>query len=339
MVFKFVPNGRCPGLYRKETLPLRIPPPKEVLELFNQHRFFFGRFVMKNCIFHLIVTLCVMVIIGCADENHNSALAPDGGPDISTDVMGKQHNELLSLGFENLVSLFGRQNLVNQLAFPRASISEEEVTAGIYKLAYANAAPEQRARAINEAANTLLSRYGQQEMTLEQSENCVQLGRDRAIRNMNGHQTPHKLAWEALKNETQPNNVASYEYFTLWLSTRMDGSTAQEAYQQVLLKYGAPAPDSKLAIFLDVLLHSDAFWSELYPDSDSELSTCAELTALGWKKFFKYVILTVTDAGSASLTGAGYGSVGGPGGAVGGAIVGAIVGGLCSWGANDIIYN
>ena len=98
---------------------------------------------------------------------------------------------------------------------------------------------------------------------------------------------------------------------------------------------GHSAQGSDLAVFFDVMIHSDEFWLDHYGPESFGLEGAAK----SWKKFKRFLCLTAVDGLSGGLAGLGYGSIGGPGGATGGFIVGTIVGGLSSWGANDILFN
>ena len=129
------------------------------------------------------------------------------------------------------------------------------------------------------------------------------------------------------------SGMLSREFFDRYIQIRYDnflaGVDARTSYAQVCSELGTPLSGTELEVVFDVMLASEDFWSERYPD--------AWAPDKGWRKVFAAIACAAVDAGSGFLAGAGYGALGGPGGSAVGGAVGTVVGVCASWGAGVVL--
>ncbi len=195
---------------------------------------------------------------------------------------------------------------------------------------------EQEFAIVFATANQMLTRYGLAPMTRAQARRIVDNGRRRMEEMIAAGDRPDSYVQEVFKEDASglKGGATSYEFFMRYFRERQvafqKGLDALEAYHRVCDALGAPVAGSNLAMFCDVLVHSDAFWLDHFGPAWLGHGSAAK----GWKKLLRIICTSVADAGGGMLTGAGYGALAGPGGVIGGAVAGGIVGGLASYGAS-----
>lgn len=168
------------------------------------------------------------------------------------------------------------------------------------------------------AADAVADRYGAERLNERQILEAVELG-DRLAR-----RDPSELVASLLSAE----ELRWWERFASE-ATHADAHAIRESHVE---RFGAPAPEGRLADFLDVAVHSAEFWSERYGEEELRFFDPGTGTSSkGWgswgRKLLRFSTAVVVDGFAGSAASGGVGPVGG-----------AIVGGLASYGADCLLY-
>lgn len=162
------------------------------------------------------------------------------------------------------------------------------------------------------AANEILLRYGLQPMSDTEIEAEIQRGREMA------KMDPVELIANILTSE----ELEWWDRFS-WEARVHD---ANKVYKKHCQLYGMPSKGGMLSNLLDVALSSAEFWGN-YREKDipTYQNQYVPMTK-SWRSVLRFVVAVAVDGTSGAIASGG------------GAVASGVIGGLCSHGADDLLF-